>query len=34
MVDVDGALHITILIDYLIFIRDTADTVGSLPPRS
>ena len=34
MVNVDGSFHIPILIDYLVFIWNAADTVGSFPSRS
>ena len=33
MVDVDGAFHIPILVDHLVFIRDAAEAVGPLPSR-
>ena len=33
MVDVDGAFHISILLDHLVFIWDAADVVGSFPLR-
>ena len=34
MVDVDGAFHISILVDHLVFIQDAADAVGPLLSRS
>ena len=34
MVDVDGAFHISILVDHLVFIWDAADAVGSFPSQS
>ena len=33
MANVDGAFHIPIIVDHLIFIWDAADAVGSFPPR-
>ena len=33
MVDVDDALHISILVDHLVFIWDVADEVGPFPSR-
>ena len=33
MIDVDGAFHISILVDHLVFIWDAADVVGPFPSR-
>ena len=33
MVDADGAFHISVLVDHLVFIWDAADAVGPFPSR-